>query len=540
MRLFLRGLLLISICFTSCKKDVEQESVEVTNEVVEIKDLTNSSDIEELLEELDSATTAFHNPSKIVQFYKDRNFVPFWNKQELREDLYNNIENVEYEGLFYEDYHGEQIRTLLSKLNSNSETDHLNTEILLTDSFISLANDLGKGKLDPTKIYDIWGTPTNKVEPLELLRNISKGFDLNKVLDSLKPKHIVYLGLKNSLKEYRDKGFIENSSTSIASGKMIRPGEKDERIKNITNRLFELGYYKNNPDSVNEVYSEKIEAALKDFQQDHGLQVDGFIGNTTIENLNLTREDRYHQLLVNLERWRWYPRDLGNHYVIINIPDYELNVVQENDTIQHHKTMVGTEARKTPVFSDKIDYIIYNPTWTIPPTIMKNDVIPGAAGDNNYLSRKGIKVYDHSGNEVDPSVINWNSSKARSYIYRQPAGPTNPLGVVKIIYPNEYMIYLHDTPSKSLFTNNARAQSSGCVRVENVLNLTEHLLSDQEKYDSEKISEILESGETTQIPVTQNVNVHHFYWTAYQNEDTTRFIDDIYDLDKKLWELLKA
>jgi len=303
--------------------------------------------------------------------------------------------------------------------------------------------------------------------------------------------------------------------------------------------LSELGYYKGTIDSTNTKYNDSIQNALKDFQKEHDLQIDGLLGNTTIKNLNYTKEDRLHQILVNLERWRWYPKDLGEHYIIVNIPNYELTVVKEGDTIRTHKTMVGTQVRRTPVFSDEIGYIIYNPTWTIPPTIKKNDVIPGASRDINYLNKKNIKIYDGSGNVVDPADVNWNSSKVKSYTYRQPAGPSNPLGMVKIIYPNEYMIYLHDTPSKKLFENNARAQSSGCVRVEDALGLAAYILSDQDKYGSEKIDEILKSGKTTQIKVTQSVKVHHFYWTVFQNKDTIRYIDDIYDLDQKLWELLK-
>lgn len=166
-------------------------------------------------------------------------------------------------------------------------------------------------------------------------------------------------------------------------------------------------------------------------------------------------------------------------------------------------------------------------------------MIPGASRDIGYLKKKNIKIYDGSGKAVDPSSVDWSSSKARSYTYRQPAGASNPLGIVKIIYPNEYMIYLHDTPSKKLFENNARAESSGCVRVEDAQGLAAYILSDQDKYDQDKIEEIIKSGKTTEIPVTQTIKVHHFYWTAFQNKDTTVFIDDIYDLDAKLWDLLK-
>ncbi|TQI71640.1 murein L,D-transpeptidase YcbB/YkuD [Gramella sp. Hel_I_59] len=538
IKLLLVGLIL-GIISLSCKDEPKLEGIEERNEVEEIKELTSQDEIEDYFEDTDSTSAKINNFKSVNSFYTQREFMPFWNDKESREDLFRSIETIEYDGLFFEDYHGEELQQLLSSLNSDNEEQNLRAEILLTDAFIDLAHDLAVGKLNPKEIYEVWGTELNTINNESLFKRLEKGEKASSILAELAPDHVVYKSLKKALKNYRDDGIKENSSTVIASGKLVKPGEDNDRIPDVASRLFELGYYTKSPDSVGTRYTKKLQTALEDFQKDHGLNTDGVIGNTTIENLNLTTEDRYHQILVNMERWRWYPRDLGEHYIIVNIPDYELYVVSNGDTIRNHKTMVGTEARKTPVFSDEIDYIIYNPTWTIPPTIMKNDVIPGASRDVGYLRKKNIKMYDRSGKEVDPSAVNWNSSSPRSYTYRQPAGPSNPLGLVKIIYPNEYMIYLHDTPSKRLFEKNARAQSSGCVRVENVLDLAKYLIEDQKEFDDEKIDEILKSGKTTQIAMKQKIKVHHFYWTTYQKKDTTRFIDDIYDLDKKLWDLLK-
>lgn len=527
----------VLLILSGCKNDKERPGVEERNGVAEIAYLTEADEIEDFFDEEDN--NEIYQLPEVASFYKENNYEPIWTNRKLREDLFRNIENIEEEGLFFEDYHGPQLQKLLSNLDTNSELENNLLEILLTDSFLRLSNDLATGKLNPTEIYKIWGSPLNKVDSWELLKNAISNEDIGAAFDSVKPDHIVYKGLKKALKELKKSNWDTEVTTKISSGKLIRPGETDDRIRSVARRLSELGYYQGNLDSTNSTYGEDIQKAVKEFQRDHDLQIDALLGNTTISNLNLTKKDRLHQILVNLERWRWYPRDLGEHYIIINIPNYELSVVKDGDTIRSHKTMVGTQVRKTPVFTDEIGYIIYNPTWTIPPTIKKNDVIPGATRDIGYLKRKNIKIYDDSGNSIDPSTVDWSSSKARTYTYRQPAGPSNPLGLVKIIYPNEYMIYLHDTPSKALFENNARAQSSGCVRVQDALGLAEYLLSDQPKYNSEKIEEILASGKTTQIPVTQKVKVHHFYWTAYQKKDITKFIDDIYGLDQNLWELLK-
>jgi murein L,D-transpeptidase YcbB/YkuD len=242
--------------------------------------------------------------------------------------------------------------------------------------------------------------------------------------------------------------------------------------------------------------------------------------------------------LANLERWRWYPRDLGEHYILVNIANYNLDVVKDSEIVRSHKTMVGTDVRKTPIFSEEIKFIVFNPNWTIPPTIKTKDVIPGARKDSTYVTRKNIDVYSANGELLNPSEIDWNNNKVKSYTYRQKPGSSNPLGKVKIIYPNKHLIYLHDTPSKSLFARNSRAQSSGCIRVEKVMDLAEYLLSDQLKYTSEKINEILEEGELKEVRMKQQVKVHHLYWTAWTENGKPRFTEDIYNYDEKIIEEL--
>ena len=533
-------MVIICLLFAGCKDEKKEAAgIEERHEVEEITQLTDSGEIEDFFDDSPEESQEISNLKEAASFYEANDYAPVWSNRELREDLFRQIENIEEEGLFFEDYHGEQLQKLLSTIDSNTEEENTFLEILLTDSFFRLSKDLATGKLNPKDIYEIWGTPLNQIDVKELLNKAIAEGNVQAALESVKPDHIVYQGLKKALKEFKKADWRNAPATRIESGKLIRPGESDPRIFSVTKRLSELGYYKGKIDSTNIRFNDSIQHALKEFQRDHDLQIDALLGETTIKNLNYTKEDRLHQILVNLERWRWYPRDLGEHYIIVNIPNYELSVVKNGDTIRTHKTMVGTQVRRTPVFSDQIGYIIYNPTWTIPPTIKKNDVIPGASRDIDYLRKKNILVYDDRGNTIDPSGIDWSSSKARSYTYRQPAGATNPLGLVKIIYPNEYMIYLHDTPSKKLFENNARAQSSGCVRVDDALGLAAYLLGDNKAYDQQKIENILKSGKTTEIAVTQPVKVHHFYWTAFQQKDTTRFIDDIYGLDQKLWELLK-
>ncbi|AVR45558.1 hypothetical protein C7S20_09920 [Christiangramia fulva] len=534
------SIFLFLIAFSGCKNDEEKKEASSTSEekvTKKAENLTNSHSLQNLFASgIDS--TAFYAPAQISAFYRKNEFQPIWNDSQLREDIIANIENSEAKGLFPEDYHASEIRELHNSINSNSDEKNARFEILLTDAFFRLAHDLATGKLNPKELYANWGTPLNSVAPENLLSNVIKKNNVSEILVSLEPENPVYSGLKKALRNFEKDSFSEEKITKIPAGKLIRPGERDERISKVAKRLQELGFHQKSTDTT-KLYGEDLEKSLRNFQKAHGLEEDGIIGGSTIDNLNKSQEDRYHQVLVNLERWRWYPRKLGEQYILINISDFQLNLIKEGDTLGTYKTMVGLPSRQTPVFSDEIEYVIYNPTWTIPPTIEKKDVVPGMRRDRNYLKERSLNVYDKQNNRVDPSKIEWTSSEPYSYTYRQGPGPTNPLGQVKIIYPNKYMIYLHDTPHRELFNKRNRARSSGCVRVENALQLAKYLLNDQPKYDDEKIKEILDSGKTTEIPVTKKVSVHHFYWTAYPENDSIKFIDDIYDLDEELWQNLK-
>ncbi|MFD1095140.1 L,D-transpeptidase family protein [Salegentibacter chungangensis] len=515
------------------------------SEVRIVKELTSSGKIKNLLEKVSDSTYTgkleLDNFKEVSEFYEARDNEPIWNDPILRKSLLSQVDSAKNEGLFPEDYHREYLYNSLENIGTLNIEQLNELELGLTDAYFSLAGDLSTGKLDPKKLYSIWDIKSYSPNLFKLLDSALTKQDIQWALDSVKPKHLVYQGLKKSLKEYEVLKDSEKEITRISLGKLVRPGEIDPRIPRIKKRLQELNLISTiiNPDSLSTTYNRNIEEGIRTFQKQSDLEIDGIIGNTTIENLNKNYEDRYNQILANLERWRWHPRDFGDHYIIINIANYRLHIIKDKDTVGTHKTMVGTEARKTPVFSKDLGYVVYNPTWTIPPTIKKRDVIPSATKDPSYLKKKKLNVYDRDGNKLDPSTIDWSSPEALRYTYRQNAGSTNPLGRVKIIYPNRYMIYLHDTPSQSLFNKNKRAQSSGCVRVENAIPLSKYLLSDQEKYSEEKIEEVIASGKTTEIKITQPIQIHHLYWTAWREKGITHFADDVYHLDEEIFSKLK-
>lgn len=535
---------LITILAVSCEDDNKEPGIETKNlpDTEEIKNLSSATNVEEKIQlyQMESANSEIQleNIRLVDSFYSQREYQPVWSNRELREDLYRSIENAPNHGLQFKDYHGDYLEMALSNLANLGQDEKDLLELVLTDAFFTYGRHLNSGKLNPKKLYTIWDIDRNETDLLPLFQKAISENSISATLEDLAPKHIVYKGLQKSLKDYRDYMEKEENPTQVQKGESIKPGDTSSRIAMIALRLKELNFLDSIPPNSTHEYNESLEEAVRKFQEHHGIETDAVIGEGTISELNKTYKERYEQILVNMERWRWHPQDLGDHYIIVNIPNYRLHLVKGKDTISSNRVMVGTEARKTPVFSDKIEHIVYNPTWTIPPTIKKNDVIPAAKRNTSYLTSKNMSVFDGSGKRLNPSEINWNNREVVNYTYRQEAGPANPLGKVKIIYPNRYSIYLHDTPSKKLFEKNSRAQSSGCVRVEGVLDLAEYLLNDQEKYTSEKIQEILDSGRTTTIKITKDVKVYHLYWTAWREGDETRFAEDIYKQDKEIMQLL--
>lgn len=531
------GIIFLTLLVCGCQNESKQEQ-EFSENLKKgiVVSMGSSKELEPLL--YASTSIRFFNKDSVMAFYKARDFKPAWTNINFRNSLIYTLKSAHSQGLYFKDYHGEELEKQLLELPTLDQKQLSELDMLLTDAFFKFMDHLYNGKVDPKSLHKIWDVPKKQPGKLKLLEDAVEETNLEIALRELRPVHPVYKGLIASEKEYRKLKEDAENFKKIEQGALIKPGQKDKRLKEIQFRLLHLGYL-NSLKLGNSVYDDETVEGIKKFQKDYGLLEDGIIGNRTISLLNKGYEDQYDQILVNLERWRWFPRDLGSHYILVNIANFRLQVVREKDTISTNKTIVGRVSRKTPIFSEEIDHLIFNPSWTIPPTIKRNDVIPGVRRNPNYLRNKDIKVYNSKGEKLDPSKIDWTKSEVRSFTYRQPPGSTNPLGKVKIMYPNRYIVYLHDTPSQSIFNNNSRAKSSGCVRVENAIDLAKYLLKDQPEYTSEVIDSIINKGALKKIDMKQKVKIHHFYWTTWRENGKTIFTDDIYNFDDKILEALK-
>lgn len=310
-----------------------------------------------------------------------------------------------------------------------------------------------------------------------------------------------------------------------------------ERITVMRDRLNYLGYEAGDADS----YDAKMIEAVKAFQRTHLLEPDGAPGRRTIAELNRTNEDRIKQIEINLERWRWMPKSMGEHYVAVDIPGFRYSVMRDGAEVLSARTVVGRGDRKTPVFMSPMSYIVFSPYWHVPRSMAVRDFLPRLKRDPYALNRSRIKVL-RGGQEVDPGSIDWSQYSSNNFPFqlRQDPGDHNSLGRVKFMFPNEHAIYLHDTPSKSLFNRTSRDFSSGCVRIENPEELAEYFLGEA-GWDQKRIGAAFKRSSEAHVSLANDkkIPVYTLYMTTRVEGDTISFRADIYSKDKVLIETLK-
>lgn len=483
--------------------------------------------------EIDSTYISKTKDSIVTAFYQSNENRTFWLAFNCRESLLTILNSVEEEGLNSKDFDLKKIAKFEKSVQSLSDKELVEYDLMLTQNLKKYVEKTAKGSLNPKELYKDWDLKENKIDIQQLLLNFQRKDSFDFAVNEVKPQHIVYQKLKNSLKiinQFRD----ENFKKLEIKDKIVLNDTNDVLIE-VKKRLA-YWYDMKKPDSLTNIYDETTFNAVKNFQSRHGLAPDGVIGKGTIASLNFTKQKRKEQIIANMERWRWFPRNFEKEYLIINIPDYSLQVVKEKDTVKSHRIIVGKASRRTPILSSKLSYVVFNPTWTIPPTILKEDVIPAATKNRGYFASKNLTIYEGS-TVVSPS--DWIPSKGRSYRYVQAPGNSNSLGLVKIMFPNRFSVYLHDTNTRGYFERENRSLSSGCVRVQNPFELTEYLLSDSINWNKEKIDEVLAESKTKNVNFTKPIYLHILYWTAWSDKNLLIFRDDIYGLDAELYKKLR-
>jgi L,D-transpeptidase YcbB len=358
-------------------------------------------------------------------------------------------------------------------------------------------------------------------------------------IESLKPSHFIYVGLKKELARFRTIA-AAGGWPQVPVGTSLKPGARDPRVIAVRKRLTSTGELPSNTSPQSDVYDPEVEAAVKRFQEHHRLTAEGTIGRMTLDAMNTSVASRVGEIRINLERARWVVGGLSNSLLLVNLPAFKVYYIHDGKNVWESRTQIGKQARETPAFRADLRYIVFNPDWMVPPTILEEDILGGMRKGQNPIARKGLTMLDRHGNPVDPGSINWAEATPRNFAYtlRQPPGPENALGRVKFIFPNTYSIFLHDTPSRELFGADKRTFSSGCIRVEHPLDLALMLLEDN-GWTKERIQTVLDAGASETVFLKQPLPVLIVYWTVSVGASgDLRFARDVYDLDASLLRVL--
>jgi murein L,D-transpeptidase YcbB/YkuD len=482
----------------------------------------------------------------LARVYENRNFEPAWPDVEKMDELVRLVESTAEDGLDPADYHLEalqHVRTRLAAGQRLDATERAAIDLGMTDSLIRIGYHRRFGKVNPNDLDPNWNfqRELRRRDPATVFQDAMDADSLAGYLDRTFPRDELYRRMQAYLLQYRDLA-ASGGWPRIPDGPTLEPGDSDERLPVLAQRLAITGDLPVDAGADPAVYGGALEAAVKDFQERHGLYVDGVVGPATLKALNVTVEQRIEQIRVNLERSRWVLDSLADDFVIVNIAGFRVYVFRDHEMTWSARAVVGTTYRKTPVFRSTMRYVVFNPDWTVPYSIATKDILPQVQRNPGYLAAGNYIVKSASGDVVDPAGIDWDSLGDGNFPYTlvQQPGPGNALGEIKFMFPNDHAVYLHDTPAKGLFHRAGRTFSSGCVRVEHPFEFAALLLA-ANGLDATAIERLRRSGKTKTVFLEQPLPVLLLYWTAEVGRDgRIRFYDDIYDRDRDVLEALNS
>jgi murein L,D-transpeptidase YcbB/YkuD len=483
------------------------------------------------------------------QFYQKRGNAPAWIEDRKptsqMDELIASLQQADRDGLDPALYNtstlaarrAEAGRGFLTMKGFN-ETEAASLDVWLTYLYLRYASDLANGLSNLSHADPKWQIREKKTDPLALLEQALDKDGVGASLQELTPQHPQYIWLREAFAKYRDLA-QRGGWTAVPAGLKLKPGQQNAAVPAIARRLAVTADFTGTVNEQDTTYGPELQEAVKRFQRRHGLEPDGAIGAAVVAQMNVPVEERVRQLSLSLERWRWLPRELGERHILVNVPEYRLEVWENKQVPLQMRVVVGKKDTPTPIFSDEMTHIVFSPYWNVPPEIAKNETLPSAIRDPAFLARTNMEVLDKSGNPVDPASI--DVSNAGAYRFRQRPGSSNSLGLVKFMFPNSYNVYLHDTPADSLFARATRSFSHGCVRVEQPEQLARYVLGDQPEWTPERISEAMHAGVEKHVKLTRPIPVYLGYWTARVSSDgLVQFRDDLYGIDGRQATLLTA
>jgi murein L,D-transpeptidase YcbB/YkuD len=483
-------------------------------------------------------------------FYHRREYAPAWLRggrpSPCASALASSLTEVDRQGLDGGFYHSAPIDSLmaLAALRLTDVADLVDLELLLSDAFLTLGTHLAQGRVDPAGVGARWVARRQAPDMVSHLEGALLVGDVMSALEVLLPRHGEYSRLLDALGRLRDLE-AEGGWGTVPDGPSLHLGDLDPRVPALRRRLVmggDVAPSDRGPEA--ERFDEALEHAVRRFQRRHGLESDGTVGRETLAALNVPVAARIDQVALNLERWRWLPDDLGRRHIRVSIADFSLAMWDGQRVVADMKAVVGLTSRPTPMLSGALTHLVLAPYWNVPPRIAAMDKLPQIQADPGYLARMGMRVFDaSSGEPLDPDGIEWASMTGTELNHRlrirQDPGPLNALGSVKFVFPNQASVYLHDTPTRSLFDRTVRAFSSGCVRVSAALDLASLVLAGDPEWPLGRIRAVADAGREVTVWLREPVSVHLLYWTAFvDGAGEVQFRPDIYGLDGALHRAL--
>jgi len=469
------------------------------------------------------------------KYYQELGGDLLWLGSRRSNEFLARLHDAASDGLDPKDYPSKQLATLAAAQANDDKRSLALVELYFSAAFLEYASDIRVGRFLPRQVDPNFFIEGRSIDQTEALKALAGVDSLDRFFNAWQPANPRYAELRSALAAYRVLA-ANGGWAAVPLGETLKPGMTDPRVPAIRARLM-LADGAGPPANDSQAYDGALVEAAKRFQARHGLESNGVIGASTIVSMNVPVQERIQSIVMAMERLRWMPEDLGKQYVIVNIAGFELRRINGGSVEGRMPVVVGKPYHRTPVFSDRIRYIEFNPYWNVPPAIALNEELPKLRTNPSGLAAEGFEIVQGD-QAIDPRSIDWSRYGGGNFPFqlRQRPGPNNALGYVKIMFPNPHNVYLHDSPARSLFSRNERAFSHGCIRLARPLELADQVLraGGVPGWNKDRIDQVIASAKTTVVNLQEPLPVHITYMTAWVDGGVVNFRGDIYGHDAKL------